>query len=180
MQKTKRTTFSFSVNISVDSYIDKNGKEKEKFMELRFIDSFKFMATSLDSLRKTSVRGGQRLKGFEKYLESQYKLLTRKGIYPYEYITSWEKFEETELPPIEAFYSTFIVAGISNNDYQHTQQVWKEFGIRNLGEYHDLYLRTDVVLLENVFEKLRDTSLVHYGLDPVHFYTLPGFAWKPA
>ena len=145
-------------------------------MELRFIDSFKFMATSLDLSTKILVGGGQRLKGFEKYSESQYKLLTRKGIYPYEYMTSWEKFEETKLPPIEAFYSALTMAGISDNDYHNAQRVWKEFGIRNLGEYHNLYLRMDVVLLENVFEKLRDTSLVHYGLDPSHFYTLPGFA----
>ena len=145
--KNKEDYMSFSINVSVDSYIDKNGKEKEKFMELRFIDSIKFMATSLDSLTKILVGGGQRLKEFEKYSESQYKLLMRKGIYPYEYMTSWEKLEEIELPPIEAFYSALNMAGISDNDYQHAQRVWKEFGIRNLGEYHDLYLRMDVVLL---------------------------------
>ena len=69
------------------------------------------------------------------------------------------------------------MSGVSEENYQHAQRVWKEFGIHNLGEYHDLYLRTDVVLLQNVFEKLRETSLKHYGLDPAHFYTLPGFAW---
>ena len=70
------------------------------------------------------------------------------------------------------------MSGISEEDYQHAQRVWKEFGIRNLGEYHDLYLRTDVVLLENIFEALRETSLKHYGFNPVHVYTLPGYAWK--
>ena len=84
--KNKEDYYTFSVNFAVDRYIDKNGEEKEKFMELRFIDSFKFMATSLDSLTKILVnRGGKRLKGFEEYLETQYVLLTRKGIYPYEY-----------------------------------------------------------------------------------------------
>ena len=117
----KEDYISFSVNISVDSYKDKNGEEKEKFMELKFIDSFKFMATSLDSLTKILVGRGQRLARFEKYSESQYKLLTRKGIYPYEYMTSWDKFEETELPPIEAFYNTLNMAGISDNYYQHAQ-----------------------------------------------------------
>ena len=146
-------------------------------MELRFIDSFKFMATSLDSLTKILVGSGQRLTGFEEYSEFQYKLLMRKGIYRYEYMTSWEKFKETELPPTEAFYSALNMSGISKEDYQHAQRDWKEFGIRKLGEYHDLYLQTDVVLLKNVFEKLRETSLKHYGLDPAHFYTLPGFAW---
>ena len=67
---------------------------------------------------------------------------------------------------------------ISEDDYQHAQRVWKEFGIRNLGDYHDLYLRTDVVLLANVFEAFRDTCLRHYSLDPAHFYTAPGLAWK--
>ena len=157
--KNKEDYISFSINIPVDKYIDKNGVEKEKFIGLRFIDSFKFMATSLDSLMKILVSGGQELKGFEKYSESQYKLLTRKGIHPYEYMTSWDKFKETELPPIEAFYSALNMSGISEDNYQHAQRIWKEFGIKNLREYRNFYLRTDVVLLENVSEKLRETSL---------------------
>ena len=64
------------------------------------------------------------------------------------------------------------------SDYQHAQRVWKEFGIRDLGDYHDLYLRTDVVLLANVYEAFRDTFLKHYKLDPAHFYTSPGLPWK--
>ena len=67
---------------------------------------------------------------------------------------------------------------ISEDDYQHAQQVWEEFGIRNLGDYHDLYLRTAVVLLANVFEAFRDTCLKYYSLNPAHFYTAPGLAWK--
>ena len=67
---------------------------------------------------------------------------------------------------------------ISEEDYQHAQKVWKEFGIHNLGDYHDLYLRTDVVLLANVYEAFRDTCLKYYKLDPAHFYTSPGLAWK--
>ena len=166
--KNKEEYITFSVEVLVDKYIDKEGVEKEKFMELRFIDSFKFMATSLDSSTKILVGGGQRLSGFEEYSESQYKLLTRKEIYSYEYMTSRDKFEETELPPLEAFYSELNMSGVSEEDYQHAKQVWKEFGIKNLGEYHNLYLRMDVVLLENVFEKLRETSLKHYGLNPAH------------
>ena len=67
---------------------------------------------------------------------------------------------------------------ISEEDYQHAQRVWEEFGICDLGDYHDLYLRTDVVLLANVYEAFRDTCLKHYKLDPVHFCTSPGLAWK--
>ena len=116
--------------------------------------------------------------GFGGHSDLQYDLLTRKGVSPYEYISSWDQFEETQLPPINVFYSNLIMSSISEDDYQHAQKVWEEFGIRNLGDYHDLYLRTDVILLANVFEAFRDTYLEHYKLDPAHFYTSPGLAWK--
>ena len=70
------------------------------------------------------------------------------------------------------------MSNISEKDYQHAQKVWKEFTIHNLGEYHDFYLCTDVILLANVFEAFRDTCLEHYSLDPAHFHTSPGLAWK--
>ena len=67
---------------------------------------------------------------------------------------------------------------VKDQDYEHACKVWRDFGIRNLGEYHDLYLRTDVILLANVFESFRKVCLDNYGLDPAHFYTAPGLAWK--
>ena len=70
------------------------------------------------------------------------------------------------------------MSSISDEGYQHAQRVWTEFGIHNLGDYHDLYLRTDVVLLANMFKAFRDTCLRHYKLDPAHFYTSPGLAWR--
>ena len=70
------------------------------------------------------------------------------------------------------------MTAISEDDYQHAQKVCKEFRIHNLGEYHDLYIRTDVILPANIFETFRDTCLEHYSLDPVHFYTSPRLAWK--
>ena len=158
--------------------MDKEGNEKEKLIELRFSDSFKFMPSSLDSLTKNLVSGGKQLLGFEDYSELQYDLLTRKGIYPYEYMSSWDHFKEMQLPPIEAFYSKLSMPLISSDDYQHAQRVWKEFRIHNLGDYHDLYLRTNVVLLANVYEAFRETCLGHYKLDSAHFYTSPGLAWK--
>ena len=176
--KNKEDYISFSIKVPVDSYIDKNGEEKGKLIELRFIDSFKFMSSSLDSLTKNLVRGVKKLFGFEDYLELLYGLLTRKGAYPYEYVNSWDRFNETQLPPIDPFYSNLNMSSISEEDYQHAQRVWKEFGIHNLGDYHDLYLRTDVVLLANVYEAFRDTCLRHYKLDPAHFYTSPGLAWR--
>ena len=176
--KNKEDYISFSIKVPVDSYIDKNGEEKDKLIELRFIDSFKFMSSSLDSLTINLVSGGKKLFGFEDYSELQYDLLNRKGVYPYEYINSWDRFEEIQLPPIDAFYSNLNISSISEEDYQQVQRVWEEFGIHNLGDYHDLYLRTDVVLLGNVYEAFGVTCLKHYKVDPAHFYTSPGLAWK--
>ena len=176
--KNKEDYISFSIKVSVDSYIDKNGEEKDKLTELRFIDSFKFMSSSLDSLTKNLVRGRKKLFGFEDYSELQYDLLTRKGVYPYEHVNSWDRFNETQLPLKDAFYSNLNMSSINEDDYEHAQRVWEEFRIHNLGNYHDLYLRTDVVLLANVYEAFRDTCLKHYKLDPAHFYTSPGLAWK--
>ena len=68
--------------------------------------------------------------------------------------------------------------GVREEDYEHANRVWKEFGLKDLGEYHDLYLKTDVILLANVFEAFRKACLKNYGLDPAHFYTAPGLAWK--
>ena len=93
-------------------------------------------------------------------------------------MTSWDKFEETELPPKEAFYSDLYMSDISDKDHSHAQTVWNGFDIRNMGEYHNLYLKTDVILLSNIFEAFRSTCLKHYGLDPAHFYTSPGLSWK--
>ena len=98
------------------------------------------MSSRLDSLTNNLVRRGIKLFGFEDYNESQYNLLTRKGIYPYEYMSSWDKFEESQLPSIEAIYSNLNMFNVSEDDYEHAQRVCKEFRIRNLGEYHDLYL----------------------------------------
>ena len=162
----------------VNRYTNKNGDERDKFIELRFIDSFKFMASSLDSLTNNLVRRGRKLIGFEECTDKQYELLVRKGVYLYEYMSSWDKFEEVQLPPIEAFYSNLNMTNVSDDDYQHVQRVWNKFKINNLGEYHDLYLRTDVILLANVFEAFRNTCLEHYKLNPAHFYACPGLAWK--
>ena len=76
-------------------------------------------------------------------------------------MSSRDKFEEPQLPPTEAFYISLNMSNVSEGDYEHVQRVWKEFRTRNLGEYHDLYLKTDVILIANVFEAFRDTCLEH-------------------
>ena len=176
--KNKEDYISFSIKVEVEKYIDKNGIEKSKEIEFRFIDSVKFMSSSLDSLVNNVACGGGKFFGFEEYSENQYKLLIRKGIYSYEDMTSWDKFKEMKLPPREAFCSKLNIAGVREEDYEHARRVWKEFGLEDLGEYHDLYLKTDVILLANVFEEFRKFCLKNYGLDPAHFYTAPGLAWK--
>ena len=93
-------------------------------------------------------------------------------------MNSWDKFEETRLPSIDKFYSKLIMSGISESEYQYARNVWDKFKLKNMGDYHDLYLKTDVILLTNVFELFRSVCLSNYGLDPAHFYTAPGFAWK--
>ena len=88
-----------------------------------------------------------------------------------------EKFSETQLPPKEAFYSKLNDCGVSDEDYEYAQKIWKEFGIKNLGEYHDLYLKSDVLLLTDVFEEFRNICLENYSLDPAWYYTSPGLSW---
>ena len=91
---------------------------------------------------------------------------------------SWEKFDETTLPPKEAFYSNLNLEDISDEDYAHAQKVWDVFEINNLGEYHDLYVQSDTLLLADVFENFRNMCLEIYELDPVYFVSAPGLAWQ--
>ena len=82
---------------------------------------------------------------------------------------SWERINETSLPPKKAFYSDSNLEDLSDKDYLHAQKVWKEFEIRNLGEYHELYVQTGTLLLSDVYEKFRDKCIEIYGLDPSYF-----------
>ena len=109
---------------------------------------------------------------------NKFSLLLRKGVYPYEYMDSWKRFNQTELPDKESFYSELNKEGITDEDYTHVQKVWKEFNIKNLGEYHDLYVQSDTLLLVDVFENFRDKCKEKYELDPAHFLSAPGLAWK--
>ena len=122
--KNTEDYISFSIKVEVDKYVDKEGNERTKEMELRFIDSIKFMSRSLDSLVNNLARGGHEFWGFESYKDHQCKLLIRKGIYPYEYMDSWDKFEKTSLPSKEKFYSNPNMSGVSDGDYEHAWRVW--------------------------------------------------------
>ena len=109
---------------------------------------------------------------------NKFILLLRKGVYPYEYMDDWEKFNETTLPEKEEFYSNLNMEDITDADYMHAKRVCKDFEIKNLGEYHDLYLKSDTLLLADVFKNFRKMCLKIYHLNPVKFLSAPGLVWQ--
>ena len=109
---------------------------------------------------------------------NKFVLLLRKGVYPFEYMGSWGRFNEESLPDKKAFHSELNLEDITDEDYAHGPKVWKESEIKNLGEYHDLYVQCDTLLLADVFENFRDKCIEIYGLDPAHFLSAPGLAWQ--
>ena len=107
---------------------------------------------------------------------NKFILLLRIGVYTYEDMDNQEKIDETSLPPKEDFYSELNLEGISNED-SHAQKVWGVFEIKNRGNYHNLYLQSDTLLLTYVFENFRKMCLEIYELDPAYFMSAPGLAW---
>ena len=98
-------------------------------------------------------------------------------MYPYDYMNNFYRFNEENLPSKEDFYSKLSGEHISDDDYERAKIIWKHFSLKNMGEYHDLYLTTDVLLLTDIFENFRKLCMNYYGLDPAYYYTLPNFAW---
>ena len=141
---------------------------------LRFIDSLNFLQGSLDSLVKATPKEALKITST---ISNGSDLLYKKGIYPYEYMDSFEKFSETSLPKKEDFYSKLNDEHITEDEYAHAQTVWETFDCKTLGDYHDLYVKTDVALLADVFENFRKLCLQQYGLDPAHYFTSPGLSW---
>ena len=141
-----------------------------------FIDSMLFMKSSLDKLVKNLSD-----KDF-KYLSEVFngeklELVKKKGIYQYKYFNSLKKFKESKLPDIDKFFSSLKDCGISEGEYQRACNVWKVFGIKTLGEYHDLYLKTDVLLLCDVSQKFINVCLKDYDLDPSCYFSSPALLW---
>ena len=180
--KGKYISLNVKINVKLAGVKYKDGTQVHKNIQFRFIDSCIFMALSLDKLA-SNLEDDQCKHVREFYREEKaFRLMRCKGVYPYEYMNGWKKFEETSLPPKDAFYSRLNMKGISDYDYEHAQQVWNriipEHENITLGGYHDVYLATDVLLLADVFETFRNTCLKHYKLDPTHFYTASGLAWQ--
>ena len=192
-------------------------------MQLKFIDSFRFMSASLSSLINNlsdgfhcdkcidckssldymTTQDDQLIfrcfeckknyqKDFNKDLINRFAntyefcnkdinrfiLLLRKVIYPYEYIDSWNRFDATSLPDKEAFCSSLNMEGITSVDYWHGKRVYKESELKNLGDYHDLYIQSDTLLLADVLQNFRNKCIEIYELDPAHFLSAPELVWQ--
>ena len=207
--------------------IKKEIRNKDKIIKItykiKFIDSFRFMSTSLSKLvdslseglhnnrcpdckscldymttkdEKLILRCFSCKKNYEKDVNKElikrfantynfcdnnlnkFILLLRKGVYPYEYMDNLEKFDETSLSDKESFYSSLNMENISDIDYRNGNNVFKKFKLKNLGEYHDLYVQSDTLLLADVFENFRNMCIKVCEFDPAHFLSLPGLAWQ--
>ena len=171
----KKSIFHF-LKIKVGEYFSrKKGTTLPIKFEIRFIDSFKFLQTSLANLVSNFQLTD--FKNLNRVIKENTSLLTRKGCYPYDYVSSIDILQETKLPWKDLFYSKLYDEHISDEEYQHAIKVRKSFNCKTLKEYHDLYLKSDVLLLADVFENFRKTCLKHYNLDPCHYYTAPGLTW---
>ena len=116
----------------------------------------------------------------KRVFNERFKLVTRKGVYPYNYFDTFDRFDETALPSKEAFYNELKDTPITDADYNHAQNAFSTFEMSDLGNYHDLYLVTDILLLADVFQAFRNMCLSYYRIDPAHCYTTPGLSWQAA
>ena len=130
---------------------------------LRFIDNLNFLQGSLDSLVRATLKEALKITST---ISKGSDLLYKKGIYPYEYMDSSERFTETRLPDKNKFYSKLNDEHITDEEYAHAQAVWEAFECKTLRDYHDPYVKRDVALLADVFENLRNLCQEKYGLDP--------------
>ena len=174
-------------------YVDEEGRQDEmrinvipcnmeKYMafmlgqNLIFIDSFQFMSSSLSNLVNNLPIESFKYTG-EEFQGEQLSLMKKKGVYPYDYMDSFKKFEDNRLPKKEDFFSLMNDEHITDEEYQNAQNVWNKFGLSSMGEYHDLYLKSDILLLADVFENFRQACQQYYELDPAHYFTTPGLSW---
>ena len=200
----KHITFYLPIKKVLDNDND-NDKAKNKAKhkvktvthKLKSIDSYRFTQDSLSNLVDNLSRINNKVSEVDKKIShasliekfpntyqlcnkdlNKLALLLRKGVYPYDYMDSWKRFKEESLPDKESFYSELNNEHITDEDYAHAQKVWDMFKIKNLGEYHDLYVQSDTSLLADVFENFRNKCIEIYELDPAHFLSAPGLAWQ--
>ena len=143
---------------------------------LFFIDSMQFMNSSLDALVYNLSDNDF------KYLLQEFsgdlpELVKQKEVYPYEYMDSFNKYSENKLPERCGFYSSLKDECISEKDYSQAINVWNVFKMNTIGNYHDLYLKIDILFLADAFEKFINTCLEYYGLDPCRYFSRPRLSW---
>ena len=143
---------------------------------LTFINSFQFMSSSLDKQVSNLPKDGL-IYTSKVFKGKRLDLMSQKGVYPDDYMDSFEKFNQKELPNKDQFYSILNDQHITDDEYNHAEEVWNTFMIKTMGDYHDLYLISDVLLLTDVFENFRKTCMQYYKLDPCHYFTSPSLSW---
>jgi hypothetical protein len=182
---------TFSKKIKVDSYqkyseIECMDVENPIFMEIRFLDTLGFMNTSLDNLCNDLASKSNNynimktvFKNTAKHFknEQDFRLMTKKGVYPYDYISSYDKLNDKELPPIEKFYSKLNDSNCSEKSYNQAKDVWKHFKCKTLLDYHNLYLKSDVLILSDIWSNFREECYNAYELDCTYYYTAPGLSF---
>lgn len=181
---TSENYISFTKLFHKDELFESDEYERSQFdfkdnIKFRFVDSYRFLPESLAKLASnlTTSELSVTRSEWNELNDEQFKLITQKGIYPYDYVDSTEKLLEKKLPPIEFFYNKLNESDISVKDYESAKLVWDSFNISSLLEYTNLYLKTDVLLLTDIVENFRRASKQSYDLDPAHYFTLPGYSW---
>jgi len=152
----------------------------EKYMtfsinQVQFKDSCNFLNDSLDKLAKNMKPEDFKLTNA--YFKEQASLMIKKGVFPYDWWNCEEKMAYTSLPSKECFYSTLNDEDISDADYLRAKLVWKTFNCKTMKDYHDIYLKCDGLILADIFEKFRETSIQSYRIDPAYYISLPSYAW---
>ena len=177
---------------NIHGYTNKKGEKQdlninaipnnmEKYMafmlgnHLTIIDSFQFISSSLDKL-VSNLPKDDLIYTSKVFKGKRLDLLSKKGVYPYDFMDSFEKFNNRELSTKDQFYSILNDEHITDDEYDHAKKVWDTFYIKTMGEYHDLYLVSDVLLLTDVFENFRKTCMQYYKLDPCHYFPSPGIS----
>ncbi|KAB0797146.1 hypothetical protein PPYR_08140 [Photinus pyralis] len=168
---------TFSKRVLVDEVDLESGKKERKYMKLRFIDSFRFMPTSLDKLSTnlTSEQCAEIRKFFND--SNKFQLLRKKVCFPYSYVDCMSKLDEKDIPSHTKFYNDMTQEHISRDEYERVVRIWNVFNCKTLGDYSDLYLKTDVLLLADVFQNFRSLCMNVYGVDAAHYVTTPGLTW---
>ncbi|EFN71432.1 hypothetical protein EAG_08367, partial [Camponotus floridanus] len=173
---TKESYIAFSKLVRDPAAVEGDGGNAacSRCVKLRFLDSFKFVSAGLDKLAsyldesKLTIARSE----FRDLSDDDFRALTRKGVLPYEYV---DNVKRLRLPPRESFYSSLTGDTVSESDFAHATRVWERFCVKTLGEYSDLYLKTDDLLLADVLENFRAACSESYGLDPAYYFTLPGY-----